>query len=184
MNVLLAPHADDETLFAAYTLLRHRPLVILCLQGAARHGDPDVRAAELADAMALLGCDWDDVSRAADLENVLSLYTWTADHVWAPLPEPGGNSGHNKVGELAAKLWPRRVTFYATYTNAGRTITGEPVQYEQWWPGLKRNAMACYRSQLAHPGTRPHFERPLDEYVVSGEAARAVEAQLAAAGVP
>ena len=35
-NLLLAPHADDETLFACYTLLRHRPLVLLCFPGAER----------------------------------------------------------------------------------------------------------------------------------------------------
>ncbi len=44
-KILLTPHADDETLFAAYTLLREKPLVVLCFTGAPRHGAYDVRLA-------------------------------------------------------------------------------------------------------------------------------------------
>lgn len=165
MKILLAPHADDETLFSCWTLLRERPEVILCLPGAPRHGTRDVRLTEFAAAMAVVGCSWLSLVDI-DLEQALGKLQPT--HVWAPLPEPGGNHDHNLVGALAAKLWPGRVTFYTTYA-AARTIRGERVGCEPSWPAIKREALACYRSQQSHPGTREHFVRPLDEYVVQWE---------------
>lgn len=165
MKILLAPHADDAELFACYTLLRERPEVILCLPGAPRHGAREVRVAEFAAAMAVLGCTWLSL---LDIGLEPGLARLNPDHVWAPLPEPGGNSDHNLVGGLAAGLWPGKVTFYTTYS-AARTTIGDRVECEPSWLALKRQALACYRSQQAHPGTREHFVRPLDEYVVQWE---------------
>jgi LmbE family N-acetylglucosaminyl deacetylase len=168
---LLAPHSDDEVLFATYTLLRHRPTVVVCFAGrAGRHHVPDEqRSAETAAALRVLGCpehihlgrpadppDWDELET--------HLRSLDVRHVWAPLPEEDGNSHHNWVGEMALRLWPGQVTLYATYTTAGKTTTGTPVQPQPGWEDLKRQALACYASQIANPGTRPHFERPLDEY--------------------
>ena len=173
MKVLLTPHADDETLFAAYTLLREKPLVVLCFAGAPRHGSFDVRLAEFAAAMAVLGCPWTSIAEGpSSLER--SLHRLGADHVYAPLPEADGNDDHNLVGETAARLWPGRVDFYSTYTLAGRTTHGNPVPCEPTWPDLKRKALACYQSQQAIPGMRAHFVRPLDEYVVPWEDAGAM----------
>jgi len=167
MKILLAPHADDETLFACYTLLREKPLVVLCLPGAPRHGSPEVRRGELAKAMALLGCSWISLAHLPDLEEALARFS--PAHVFAPLPEDDGNREHNLVGELAARLWPGDVTFYTTYTSSSRTTLGYPVPAEPEWPELKRRALACYESQAANRGTREHFLRPLDEYLVSWE---------------
>lgn len=172
MKYLLAPHNDDEALFATYTLLRHQPTVVVCLDGwRGRRWDVpvDVRAAETAAALAVLGCpphiqlslppDWGTLADA--LEIVLA----DAEHVWAPLPEEDGHSHHNRVGELAMQMFPGRCTLYATYTmTGGKTTVGRLVPYEDGWPELKRAALSCYASQLARPGTRPHFERSLDEY--------------------
>jgi LmbE family N-acetylglucosaminyl deacetylase len=172
MKLLLAPHCDDETLFAAYTILRHRPLVIICYDGRPRYWPPDVREAESAAALAILGatyrhlhCDPDD--RGA-LE--LALRAYEPEAVWAPLPEQRGDSHHNRVGEVALALWPERLTYYTTYTDADRSIQGDRVPEEAGWPELKQQALGCYRSQIEHPGTRPHFERGLAEYVVAGPA--------------
>jgi len=162
VKLLLEPHPDDAVLFAAYTLLEHSPLVMVCYPGAPRHGSPETRLAETGAAMRLLGCDWLPPP-AGDLEATLALYD--PERVWAPLPEPGGNSDHNTVGNLAVSLWPGKVTYYTTYTDDGRT-TGEPVEKRDGWEALKMRALACYRSQLEHSATRPHFERGLDEYVV------------------
>lgn len=38
MNLLFAPHADDETLFAAYTVLRFSPHVIICCPSTGDYG--------------------------------------------------------------------------------------------------------------------------------------------------
>ena len=168
MRIFLSPHPDDEALFGAYTLLRERPNVVLCLPGAERHGSFDVRLAEFAAAMAILGCDWVSIAEEQEpLEEVLARFD--AEHIYAPLPEPDGNDDHNLVGDLAARLWPGRVEFFTTYTLAGRTTLGQPVPYEPAWPDLKREALSCYRSQYAIPGMRAHFARPLDEYLVAWE---------------
>ncbi len=164
MNLLLAPHPDDETLFAAYTLLEHHPLVLVCYPGAARHGTPETRLGELADAMRVLGCDWIPPP-VGDLETHLRLEA-DVDHVWAPYPEEGGHSAHNRVGELAVALWPGRVTWYTTYTEEGRSTAGALVSPKDGWQDLKVRALNCYASQIAHPGTRPHFKRGLEEYLV------------------
>ena len=171
VKILLAPHFDDECLFAAYTLLREKPLVVFCFPDVDRHGDPIVRRSESVEALGVLGCTSGEVLRADDLRE--GLATRFADvevqHVWAPLPEPDGNSHHNIVGEVASELWPDRVTFYATYTSEGRTTRGERVRRPDAWEALKRDALGCYRSQLAHRGTAAHFERGLDEYLIEAE---------------
>ncbi len=166
MKVLLTPHADDETLFAAYTLLREKPLVVLCFAGAPRHGEFDVRLAEFVAAMAVLDCPWVSIAEGpASLKR--SLKRLDAEHVYAPLPESAGNDDHNLVGETAARLWPGKVTYYATYTADSKTTLGQAVPFDPTWPALKRKALDCYQSQQAIPGIRAHFNRPLDEYLVS-----------------
>ncbi len=163
MNLLIAPHPDDETLFAAYTLLEHHPLVLVCYPGAARHGAPETRLGELADAMRVLGCDW---FGPPDMDLQQYLRGYDPEHVWAPYPEDGGHSAHNRVGELAVELWPGRVTWYTTYTEEGRSTAGALVSPKDGWQELKIRALNCYASQIAHPGTRPHFKRGLEEYLV------------------
>ena len=170
MNLLLSPHHDDETLFAAYTLLRHRPHVVVCFDGGPRYGMPKVRKAETAAAMGILGCTWEPLYGQGDLAGALKRFDPV--RVFAPLPESRGNFEHNLAGTVAADLWPDRVTYYTTYTPEGRTTLGEPVLVEDGWEALKRQALDCYRSQIAHPGTRPHFFRPLDEYLVAADALR------------
>lgn len=162
MNLFLAPHCDDETLFGAYTLLAHRPRVIVCFDGAPRHGEPAVRRAEFEAAMGVLGCDHEFLS--GDLER---LAVYDPARVWAPYPESDGNVEHNLVAAYAHEFWADRVSYYTTYTTSGRTTVGDRVQPEPGWETLKRLALACYRSQIRHPGTAAHFYRPLDEYLVA-----------------
>lgn len=180
-DLLLSPHNDDEALFASYVCLRQRPRVIVALLGGRkRHGVlPEDRVEESAAAMGVLGCefrqlpveiwpttDWDQVEE-------LLLEEPEPEHVWAPLIEEGGHRHHNRLGELAVRLWPGRVSFYATYTvdEEGwphRSVVGAPAPVEDGWADLKRRALDCYQSQIQQPGTRMHFEAPLDEYVVPG----------------
>lgn len=160
---------DDAALFAAFVCLRERPLVVVCFDGAARHGSFQVRRDEEREAMRILGCDWQVLRATPDsLADRLTVFQHV-EHVWAPWPEPGGNSDHNLVGDLASGLWPDRVSFYATYTDDGRTRQGNRVATEDGWETRKRLALACYRSQYRQPGMRPHFERGLDEYVIAAD---------------
>ncbi len=163
MKLLLAPHPDDETLFATYTLLEHHPLVVFCYPGAPRHGTPEQRMTEAAAAMRILGCDFLPPPDG-DLEATLALYD--PEHVWAPYPEPGGHSAHNRIGDLAVELWPGKVTWYTTYTTDGRSRNGDAVEPLDGWETLKLRALSCYQSQITNRGTAPHFHRGLEEYVV------------------
>jgi len=55
-RVLFEPHADDAVLFAAFTILRYRPqIVITCMESLGDYGHTDTRHAETRDAMAVLG---------------------------------------------------------------------------------------------------------------------------------
>lgn len=168
LTLLLAPHHDDETLFAGYLCLAHKPLVLVCYPGARRHGSPEIRQAETAKAMEVLGCRATIAyGGSIDLEEAILAAANPDEIVLAPLPEAGGHSDHNRVGNLAAKLFPGRVLFYTTYTQEGRSTSGDPVQVKPGWEKLKRLALACYPSQLRRAGTRAHFYRPLDEYTVT-----------------
>jgi LmbE family N-acetylglucosaminyl deacetylase len=162
VKILLAPHADDETLFACYTLLRERPLVILCLPGAPRHGSPEVRPRRWR---------YSDVAGSASPTCPTSRKRsddsarLTSSHRCRRPTETVNTTS------LASSLRAsgRAVTFYTTYTSSSRTTLGYPVPAEPSWPELKRRALACYESQATNRGTREHFLRPLDEYLVSWE---------------
>lgn len=175
-DVFLAPHNDDETLFGAYTCLRHQPLVVVCLRSFVEEtwpGGPHyaVRERETGDACALLDCDWlqwtfpDDNPPWEEL--TAAIAGLGADRVWAPLPEPGGHQHHNAIGRIASHVYPQTV-FYATYTHLnGKTTAGELVEPEPGWERVKRQAMACYASQANHPRCAVAFNGwPIDEYLV------------------
>lgn len=160
-SVFLSPHPDDETLFGAFTLLRHRPTVVVALDCG------DERMMEAHQAVSLLGCrfvqwpflesdpDWDAVAVAlADLPD---------GPVFAPALVEDGNPDHNRIAELA----PVGSIRYLTYTAAGKQTDGVEVAYEPEWIGLKHQALACYPSQFAQPGRAEHFMRDIREYTVA-----------------
>ena len=177
MNLLISPHQDDETLFAAYTCLRYKPLVLVCLRSFIEADWPngptwEVREKETAAACEILGCNYaqltmsDNAPDWAALKTELENIEEKPEHVFAPLPEPDGHLHHNAIGEIAREVFPD-VKFYSTYTRAnGKTTTGEQVTPEEGWEALKRAAMACYVSQATHPMTQAAFnEWPIDEYL-------------------
>lgn len=166
MKLLLSPHMDDESLFAAYVCLRERPRVVFCFDGAPRHGSFATRRAEASEAMRVLGCEWQTLRATPEtIQYALAAFD-RVEHVWAPWPEPGGNSDHNLVGEVASYLWPDRISFYTTYTDDGRTTLGDRLEPEHGWEATKRLALSCYRSQYRQRAMRPHFNRGPDEYVI------------------
>lgn len=180
MIVFLAPHNDDESLFGAYTLLRERPHVIVCLRSQ-RMGTPgyppplvdaDTREAETEEAMNVLGIEWTQwpvLDSSVDWDELADRMTHLPrvfHRCYAPAVEHGGHVHHNLIGTLALKVFgPGRVTPYLTYTNGTvRSSGGQLVPYEDGWPELKREALDCYRSQAAHPMTGHHFTASLDEF--------------------
>lgn len=173
--VFFAPHNDDETLFGAFSILRYSPLVVVVLRShkqEASYGPgatAEKRERETERALLELDTtaweqwahpddrpDWDAVEaemRALDLRVKPSK-------VFAPAYEEGGHDQHNEVGLIANNVFRGRVVEYLTYVRGSLRSRGDDdheVRFESDWPAKKLKAMACYRSQIALPQTRPWF---------------------------
>jgi LmbE family N-acetylglucosaminyl deacetylase len=169
-SLLLAPHADDETLFAAYTILRERPDVVVCFRAPRDGRAQEIREQETAAAMGFLGAEWEQwpYSEGRELpRDFLDLLVRRAgeyERCYAPAVEGGGHDEHNAVGRAAvAAFGPDRVGGYLTYTrDGGRSKWGDLVEPEPGWIALKLEALACYRSQIEREATRSWFYDLLD----------------------
>lgn len=178
--LLLDPHGDDAVLFAAFTLLRHRPNVIVCLtsQVQENRGGPTaaIRERETSDALGELGIyeweqwrvkddrpDWVAVTRL--MEDAKKAYE--PEIVFAPEFEVGGHEHHNAIAEIAARVFgPDRVQSYLTYVRgSARSDWGTEVVPEPEWIGWKHRALSCFTSQIREPSTRPWFMDSLREWV-------------------
>jgi LmbE family N-acetylglucosaminyl deacetylase len=169
--LLLQPHSDDAALFAAFTLLHHRPHVITVLSSKLQEDrgtgiTNETRIAEDVCAMEILGCtveQWPYPDSAPDwgaIENAFRLYDERAqpERVFAPAPEDGGHGQHNAVSNLAHDVFGERVTGYLTYRRGhGRSTSDNEVAFKPGWPALKLRALSCYVSQIQEPSTRDWF---------------------------
>jgi len=182
-TVLLAPHADDETLFAAYLAMRHQPDIVVCTRPDEERLDELNAAHEILGGGALATWTFeDDVLRtdyrgiAERIEELASSY----DTVIAPAWENGGHEHHNHVGWNAFLAFGEaRTVRYLTYRRGyGRSTTHAAhgdhypdgvvaeVIPEPGWVSRKLAAMACYRSQADNPMMRPWFVDGIREYQV------------------
>jgi len=165
-KILLSPHNDDESLFASYTIMREKPLVIIVTDSYIQYerGDQitaEQRRNETREAMAILGSPViflgiKDIELTGDkLEEVLKYFK--ADTVYAPAIQ-GGNGQHDIVGQVAKLVFPN-VIQYTTYTKTELWTTGsveiKPTQSEI---DLKNKALDCYVSQINLGSTAPHFK--------------------------
>jgi LmbE family N-acetylglucosaminyl deacetylase len=156
MNLFLAPHPDDETLFGAYTLMREKPLVVVVTDGYQHHrrfGVPiKQRRDESIAACTLLGVEVEFLGLSdEDLkeeELISALNGLTADTIYVPALE-GGNKDHDLVHKVAVNKWGPKVVYYSTYTKKDLTPNGKieviPTEEEK---ELKRLALSCYESQI------------------------------------
>jgi LmbE family N-acetylglucosaminyl deacetylase len=169
MTIALSPHNDDSELFLAFTLMREKPLVIVCTDGfiQGNRGDPITwlqRRNESLAAAKILGVEViflgikDTELTYENLKEKL-LY-FKPDKVYAPAVQ-GGNAQHDLVGQVATSLFPN-VIQYTTYTKTELWTKGSieiiPTSQEL---NLKHQALQCYQSQLNLAATRPHFEAVL-----------------------
>ncbi len=170
-DLLFAPHHDDETLFAAYTVLKYKPTVITICSDAqyqTRFGiSRETRRAETARALWWLGdpqwvelgiSDVDpDWNKARDLIKALAAENNDVPRVFCPLWEEGGHEHHNRVSQLVHEIfWD--VRFYSTYVRgSGRSQVGQRVEHGPTDPAAKFRAMSCYDSQINLDNTRPWF---------------------------
>lgn len=163
--LLLEPHADDAALFASFTAIRYKPRVVTCFPSSGDYGDTDVRHAETRAAMAILGagpCEqWYGTDLVAKFRALDAKIRPT--RVWAPSTDTS-HPDHRAVAVAAAEVFGDRLTRFHTYNAEGKVRTGAPVPFEPGWVERKFRALACYRTQLAHPRARVFFADDLAEY--------------------
>jgi len=167
-TIFLAPHNDDEALFGAFTLIRKKPLVVVITDSHIQPNrgdvgcDAETRRQETINACAIAGCPvvFLGIKDTELTEEVLRerLRPLNPETVYAPAIQ-GGNAQHDMVGRVAKELFRENCKFYTTYTKTELYTTGTfeitPVHDEL---EIKERMLACYKSQLALPSTRPHFE--------------------------
>jgi len=181
-SVLIAPHNDDETLFAAYTLMRECPQVVVALRDVDNYSRR--RESETFEAVYQLtgqegyeqwtfdasNPDWRSMSAA--IEALGDEY----DVVYAPAvlgeqngyPDPArpprtgwGVLQHDHIGHLASAALGDKVRPYCLYTRWGGRHVGErevvPTATEI---ARKLSAMSVYLSAIEVAATRSWFLTP------------------------
>jgi len=157
MDIWLASHNDDETLYGAYTIMREKPLVVIVTDGylhVPKGVQPEDRRQESIRAMLILEApvvflglhddnlkEYEIYTRLCNLKNI--------DKVYAPAVYEDGHKHHNMVGRVALELWGFKVGKYATYTMDNPVPQGNievvPSEEERL---LKSLALKEYDSQL------------------------------------
>lgn len=165
-TVLFAPHSDDETLFAAFSILKYRPHIVVCYPSSGDYGDTGRREAETRDAMAVLGGapvdQWqggDLVAQMRDLDARVQPARVLAPDFYSSHPD------HRQVASAARTVFPGRILPYHTYDANGKVRRGRPVELEPAWISQKLRALARYESQITHPRAHAFFLEDLREYV-------------------
>ena len=167
-SILIAPHDDDFTLFAALTCMREKPLIVLVTDAYIQYNrgeigcDKETRAKETLESAKILGCSVvrlgirDDIcNEPAIIEKLRNFQGF--DRVYAPALQ-GGNKDHDMVSNAAKAVFGALVTYYTTYTpsqlytTGTQEIVGTPEEIE-----LKNSALQCFQSQINLPATKPHF---------------------------
>jgi LmbE family N-acetylglucosaminyl deacetylase len=180
--VLFAPHNDDETLFAFYSMLKYRPIVVVVLRSFKQNVQQNgphwkVREAETQAVMEMIGLehvqwtyddmrpDWPRISDA--IADVIDQF----DVVIAPADELGGHEDHCAVASICGGLTDssgQELIRYLTYQcGYGRSTQGVPVPHTPEEELLKLQALGLYRSQMEHPATCAWF--PGGEYEMLAE---------------
>lgn len=166
--LLLAPHADDETLFAAYLAQHYAAHVIVVYD--------EGRESELAQATQWLGCTHQQLpvqKGTTDAEEVevflnglrdpLGQDPW--DIVAMPAVEEGGHEEHNAVGKAGWQTFgDLEIVRYTTYAPRGERTRGRHESFPSQPEHVARKlaALSCYRSQIADPASGPWFYSLLD----------------------
>lgn len=179
--LLLAPHHDDEVLWASFLILRYRPHVVVAFASVKQeqHGVTNTqRLSETVEACGLLGAagvtQWSVTDTTPDetartmLKSRIEKLSGEFSHVFAPAVEENGHEQHTLVGELAVEVFgTNNVTQYLTYMRGSTRSTSEwDVPFEPLWPAYKLAAMSCYHSQIRIANTLPWFiDGTLREYL-------------------
>lgn len=166
-RVLFAPHNDDETLFAAFSILTYRPRVVVCFKSSGDYGDSAVREAETRDAMAVLGGDPVEQWDGGDLRmQMIALDLRVKPSLVLAPNRRASHPDHIAVAEAAVDVFGDRVKTYHTYDEHGKVAPGATgIAIEPGWTEQKLRALARYSSQINHPRANRWFMNDLWEYV-------------------
>ncbi len=179
MNILLAPHNDDEALFASYICMRYKPLVVVVTDSFIQYerGQHEItahrRRDETREACKVLGVTprfrgladtWLDssilYSALVCVYGIDDIFTCTDEpdgFLFVPALQ-GGNTWHDEVNICGreANFYDSIVIEYATYAKDEwytPLVDGvELVPTDEEFE-LKKQALACYESQ----SFQPHF---------------------------
>jgi LmbE family N-acetylglucosaminyl deacetylase len=166
MNLFIAPHNDDETLFGAFTIMREKcPVVIVTdswLQfNRGQAVTANQRWAESCASADILRCPIyrlgirDDCLWEPQLIEALRKFE-CFDKVYAPAIQ-GGNIQHDITNRAAHAIWGDNVIEYTTYTKTELWTKGnveiKPTPEEI---ARKNEALMCHESQFII--NRPHFD--------------------------
>ena len=175
MKLFLSPHNDDESLFAAFTLLREKPLVLIITDSFIQpeRGDRGCSALErrqesiaackvLGCPIAFLGIKDTELTGESLAERLSPFKHLGFEKIYAPAIQ-GGNPQHDTIGKIAGEGFPSCI-YYTTYTKTELWTKGTteviPTPEEK---ELKEKALWCYQSQIKLLATRPHFEAVIDK---------------------
>lgn len=168
--IFLSVHNDDEALFASYSLMRIRPLVIVITDS---HIQPErghkgctaeIRRKETVAAMNIIGCPvvFLGIKDTELTEEILRerLKGFNPETFYIPAIHEGGNPQHNLVGKVALELFGyKKCERYCTYVNGDFNIVqgGWEIKPTHTEMEIKNKMLDCYKSQLSLPSTAPHF---------------------------
>jgi LmbE family N-acetylglucosaminyl deacetylase len=163
MKILLSPHPDDETLFAAFTILREKPLVVVVTYPTLQGNNGDERLLESYKAMKILGAPVcflgikEDALTEENLREKLQVFTHTEiDVAYIPEYEEGGNPHHNLVNKIGREMFGNTKN-YKTYTDLNDRTIGREIIPTSEELELKKLAMNCYVTQKQNANTAHYF---------------------------
>lgn len=170
-SLFLSPHSDDETLFGAFTILKHRPQVYICFPSVSDYGKTAERFAETERACRHLGASASVLAWRLGLDDALKVADDIAqpEIVWAP-NVGASHPDHRDLSFAAHRVFKDRVRHYDTYVLEAdgtprkvRTLPPAPIDDPEW-VHAKLAALACYRSQLTHPRAYQFFMADMHEF--------------------
>lgn len=157
MNILLAPHSDDEALFASIIIQRYKPLVMVVTDSFRQYESHGItaheRRAESRAAAKILGTDviflGVEDNRLRDYRHAFRgviLNHCQPSIVFAPALQ-GGHADHDTVYWIAGDLPCKMVIQYSTYGNFWaiknfKDLVPTKEEYDR-----KVDALRCYPSQ-------------------------------------
>lgn len=178
--VVISPHNDDEVLFTGYTLMRHRPQVIVVTDSFIQDERGDVgcdmetRRNESISACAFLGCPVSFLgirdTELTERELKKRLKNIEADTIYIPAYHKDGNAQHNLINKVCLEVFPKeKIEQYCSYSRNDLMIKGnyevKPTKEEM---ERKNKAMNFYVSQINLDSMASHFEfiRNKSEYLL------------------